>query len=285
MKNPSPAPLMRVLLDGQAEQQARADQEMAAGQDARPEIIITTEEHEVNAQAAQALARDPTMYQRGGSLVRVLRDTSPAGKGIRRPLAPRIDALPQPMLRERLSEVARWRSLRETSDGVEERPARPPAWCVSAVHVRAEWPGVRHLEAVVDYPVLRPDGTILCCPGYDTDTGLLLEPAGLLPNIAEPPSRAEAIKAMDTLLDVVSDFPFALPIHKSAWLAGLLTPLARFAFTGPAPLFLCDANVRGAGKGLLLNTTARIVTGQDFTVATYTDDEDELRKRITAARS
>ena len=60
--------------------------------------------------------------------------------------------------------------------------------------------------------------------------------------------------------------------------AWLLTPLARFAFTGPAPLFLVDANIRAAGKGLLLHVIAKIVTGEPFTIATYTHDEDELRK-------
>jgi hypothetical protein len=40
--------------------------------------------------------------------------------------------------------------------------------------------------------------------------------------------------------------------------------------------------VRAAGKGLLLNISARITTGQDFTVASYTHDEDELRKRVTS---
>jgi hypothetical protein len=65
-------------------------------------------------------------------------------------------------------------------------------------------------------------------------------------------------------------------------LAGLLTPLARFAFTGPSPLFLADANVRGSGKGLLLNCIAQIVTGTEFSTTTYTDNEEELRKRITS---
>jgi hypothetical protein len=35
----------------------------------------------------------------------------------------------------------------------------------------------------------------------------------------------------------VSDFPFERPEHRAAWLAGLLTPLAWFAFDGPAPLY------------------------------------------------
>jgi hypothetical protein len=263
--------------DGQPHQGA------GPGDDDRPSITITTEEHEVNAEAVTALGRDCAIYQRGGMLVRVVRDASPAAKGIRRPFAPRIEPLPPPLLRERLAANARWVMIKETSSGgAVEMRARPPAWCVSAVHARAGWPGIHHLEAVVDYPVLRPDGTILGRPGYDPETGLLLESAATCPAIPDRPSAAEAIDARDVLLDVVGDFPFEREAHKAAWLAALLTPLARFAFTGPTPLFLVDANVRAAGKGLLLDVISRIVTGERFTIATYTSDEDELRKRITS---
>jgi hypothetical protein len=248
----------------------------------RPTIVITTEEHEVNDEAGVALARDPGVYQRGSLLVRVVRDASPAAKGVRRPFTPRIEALPPPLLRERLAANARWVTLKETKEGLEEKPARPPAWCVAAVHARGHWPGLRHLEAVVDYPVLRPDGTVLARAGYDPDTGLLLEPAGESFNLPDRVSKDQAVAAAGGLLEVVADFPFERDVHRAAWLAGLLTPLARFAYHGPAPLFLVDANVRAAGKGLLLDCISRIVTGERFTIATYTDDAEELRKRITS---
>jgi hypothetical protein len=51
-----------------------------AYQDSRPIITITTEELEVNAAAARALSQDDSIYQRGGFLVRVVRDASPAAK-------------------------------------------------------------------------------------------------------------------------------------------------------------------------------------------------------------
>ena len=153
---------------------------------------------------------------------------------------------------------------------------------MAAVHARADWPGIRHLEAVVDYPVLRPDGTILSRQGYDPETGLLLETTGTFPTIPNHPTRSEVVTARDELLEVLSDFPFERDVHRAAWLAALLTPLSRFAFSGPAPLFLVDANVRAAGKGLLLDVILRIVTGERFTIAAYTSDEDELRKRITS---
>jgi hypothetical protein len=249
----------------------------------RPTIRITTQEDLVNAEAVIALAADPLLFQRGNLLVRIARDSSPAAQGVRRPFAPRIEALPPALLRERLAAAARWITVRAGKDGEEiEQPAHPPAWCVAAVHARGEWREIRHLEAVVDYPVLRPDGSILSKPGYDCSTGLLFEPAGSIPSLLDRPGKPEALAARDRLLDVVGDFPFEAAAHRAAWLAGLLTPLARFAFTGPSPLFLVDSNVRGAGKGLLLDTISRIVTGQRFTIASYTHDEDELRKRITS---
>lgn len=247
-----------------------------------PIITVSTEEHRVNEEALAALRNDPAIYQRGGMLVWVIRDESPAAAIIRPPFAPRIDALVREILRERLTAFARWQSIQERGNSVKVLPAHPPGWCVNAIHARGTWAGFRHLEGVIEYPVLRPDGTILQTPGYDAATGLLLEPAGSLPMIPPAPSRDDARQAARCLLDVVSDFPFASDLYRSAWLAALLTPLARFSFEGPAPLFLADANVRAAGKGLLLDVAALIVTGQRFTVATYTNDEEELRKRITS---
>jgi hypothetical protein len=247
--------------------------------DNRPTILIDVEEHKTNDEAIAALANDLTIYQRKGLLVRIVKDNSPAAKGLRRPVAPRIDCLPQALLSERMTVVAKWFSLGEKGP----RPAHPPGWCVAAVHARSDWPGIRHLEAVVDYPVLRPDGSILDRPGYDPETGLLLAPVGKPPEVPENPSKDEAIAARDLLLtEVVSDFPFQREEHRAAWLASLLTPLARFAFSGKSPLFLVDSNVRGSGKGLLLQATSVIVTGAEFPTAAFTDNEEELRKRITS---
>jgi hypothetical protein len=245
----------------------------------RREIWVTPDEHLVNDEAVEALATDNTIYQRGGQLVHVIRDSSPAAEGLRRPLAPRIEPLPKPLVRERLAASACW--LLATND-VDYKQVRPPAWCIEAVHARGTWPGISHLEGVIDCPVLRPDGTILDRPGYDAKLGLLLEPTCPLPAIADQPTRADALAARDVLNEVVTDFPFERPEHAAAWLAALLTPLARFAFAGPAPLFLVDANVRAAGKGLLLQCIAQIVTGKEFAVASYNEDDDELRKLVTS---
>jgi hypothetical protein len=248
----------------------------------RPVIVITTEEHAINNSAVEALGADVDLHQRGGLLARVTGDGHAEHRSIRRPAGPRIEPLLPPSLRERLTRCAQWLKVKETAGGPVELPAHPPAWAVSAVHARGHWPGVRPLEAIVEYPVLRPDGTILTTPGYDTGTTLIYAPSGPVDLVPAHPTASDIRSAVSALEDVVQDFPFETDAHRAAWVAALLTPLARFAFTGPAPMFLADANVRAAGKTLLIETIGYIVTGGPMTVSTYTADQDELRKRITS---
>ena len=65
-----------------------------------------------------------------------------------------------------------------------------------------------------------------------------------------------------------------------AFLAGLLTPLARYAIAGPCPLFLVDANVAGTGKTKLCDIVSILATGRDAARTTYPESEDEMRKQI-----
>jgi hypothetical protein len=246
-------------------------------EDDRPVIVIGPEEKEINDAAVAALARDQWVYQRGNLLVRLVKGTG-AKKGVSRPKSWFIDPLPNPLLREKLAEHARW--MKETKDG--PVPTNPPGWSVSAVASRGNWAGIPVLEAVLDHPVLSSTGEVLCAEGFYEEEGLLLTRAANLAGVPENPTRDDAAVALHELMEVVQDFPFAKPVHCSAWLAALLSPLCRFAFEGCSPLFLADANVRGSGKGLLLDCISRIVAGQRFSVATYSDDTDELRKRITS---
>ena len=253
------------------------------GDDDRPRILITTEEHAVNAKACRALASEPDLYQRGGLLVRIDEtEAEPEDAAIiRRPAGSLVvrEVMP-PLLRERLTRCALW--TKRDRNGIEV-PAHPPAWAVNAVHCRGDWPRVRRLNAVVTHPVLLPDGSILATPGYDPKFRLYASlPPELKLKIPYQPTKADVTAALALLFDVVSDFPFETPAHRSAWLAGLLTPLAWFAFDGPAPFFLIDGNVRGVGKGLLADVIAIIITGRRFATMAYTNDREELRKRITA---
>ena len=256
-------------------------------EDSRPEIELGPLEFLSVGQAVEALARhDHDLYQRGGQLVRIVRAPRPATRhGLTTSGAPRIELLPTANLRTRLTCVARIVQIVQKKDSEPEKvPAHPPGWLVQGVDAAGSWPGVRPLEAVVTSPVLLADGTVLQHPGYHADSGLLYlpEPDADYQPVPERPTHGDVVRARDALLEVVCDFPFAGEEHKAAWLAGVLTPLARFAFNGPAPLFLIDANVRSAGKGLLADAIARIASGREFARAAYTTDDDEMRKVITA---
>lgn len=232
-------------------------------------IRTGTDQKRVNDEAVAALARaKKNVYQRAGELVRVQRRQ----EGAR--LVPRINPLPLASLRELLSEVAQFEGERGL--------VHPPDWCVAGVAARCEWEDIPQLSHAVEYPVLRKDGSVLQVPGYDPTTQLLYAPSGDFVHVPEDPTKEQAEAARDRLLDLVCDFPFAQPVHRAAWLAGLLTLFARHAYDGPTPLFLVDGNVRGAGKGLLCHVAALVATGRRMPVTTQVLDEAEERKRITA---
>ncbi|MGL6074029.1 MAG: hypothetical protein ACRC8S_07700, partial [Fimbriiglobus sp.] len=248
-----------------------------------PQIVIGVKEHEVNDQAIQALAREPDLYQRGGLLTRVITEAEAPDRLLKRTMSARIEPIPSASLRERLTRVAEWVRVKATKDDMELVPAHPPEWCVNAIMARSQWAGIRKLEAVVEYPVLLPSGELLDVPGFDDKSGLLYQPSQV-PRLSVParPTQADATRAIEQLFEVVINFPFVGETHRASWLAGLLTPLARFAFQGGAPLFLVEGNTRGVGKGLLLNVISQILFNRTFSASMYTHDVEELRKRITA---
>jgi hypothetical protein len=246
---------------------------------AMTEIVVGTDEPRVIDEAIGALATCENVFQRGGSLVHIVEGIEPP-RGIARPKeSPRIAPMRFPRIREHLAAAAAW--WRPEDEG-EREAIHPPDWVVKAIDARGQWPGIRRLEAVVESPVLRADGTVLQDTGYDAATGIVYRPQVAFPPIADRPTKADAHSAVQSLMEVVEDFPFAGDGHRAAWLAGLLTPLARYAFHGPSPLYLIDANVRGSGKSLLSDSTSLIVAGRPMARMSLPRDDDETRKRITA---
>lgn len=241
----------------------------------RLDLLVTDREYEVNLEAARRMVALDGVYVRAGRLVRVVRDVK--AKKIERPQgAPTLGEIPRSIVRERLTEVCRFRARK----GGHLKTIAPPDWCVSAVQDRGEWPDARLLEGVVEAPVLRSDGTVLSQTGYDPGTGLLFESTRSFDEIRPMPTQEDAINAAEQLLEAVADFPFATPESRSAWLAFLLTPFARWAIDGPVPLMLVDGNVAGSGKSKLVDIVAILATGRHAPRSAPTDDNEEWRKRI-----
>lgn len=146
-------------------------------------------------------------------------------------------------------------------------------------------PGVRVLEAISTAPVFLADGSILFERGYNEQARVFLEPSvDLEDTIVPSPSLVEARESVAVFQDLLCDFDFHDEADFSSWLAGLLSPLVKAA-TGnaPAPLVCISASSPGAGKTLLSEVIARIVTGQGAEVRPYNcKDASEWGKRLTA---
>src|SRR5690606_22172050 len=127
----------------------------------KPRIVIRTAEPEVVTDALAALAQVNGIYCRRSLLVHVIRDASKPAGVIHPGGTSRIVPLGAAGVRDKLTLAAEWVTLKERKGELEEVPAHPPAWAAPAVEARKSWPGMRHLEGVVDSPVLRHDGTVL----------------------------------------------------------------------------------------------------------------------------
>lgn len=243
--------------------------------DDRPVIFLDTEEELVNDNVIDELHRLEDLYEREGTLCRVVAPTASSCAA-----APKIRDVGIATLREMLTRAVRFE---EEGKRGQTRPARPPDWCTRAIHARGRWPGVRPLRGVVQWPVMRPDGTVLQVAGYDPETALLYVPGARFAPVADVPSAADISDAKHLLSNLVKQFPFAKPEHFAAWVAMLLTPFVRYAYEGHAPLGLITANTRGTGKTKLAQLIAIILTGRPAPQKSQVMDEAEDRKRFTVA--
>lgn len=254
-------------------------------EDARPKIIVNRhEEFEINEQAIAAIAALPNVYQRFGALVRVVNAKRKRPGLTDEQIVPEIRPFTQPLLRELFTRAACWCEAQQDDESGHSALVRvhPPDWCVKAVFDWASWPKVNHLHHLSEVPVIFADGAVVSTPGYDRRTGILYSPCISFPDVPEAPTQEDVKAAAAQLLDVVCDFSFETEERRSAWLAALLTPIARWAFEGQNPLFVLDANQSGSGKGLLLKVISWIVLGREMDFLTPTHDEEEERKRITS---
>ena len=254
-----------------------ADDPAAGGElgDRRVRVLVTPDLHLTVARTIDALAADPGVYRWGDSLAEI---------------HPADDDLPCRVARLKVEGVAvaasrAARFVREKTDSegnVECVHIEPPGRAVAAVAAAGRWPGVRPLELITSGPVLRPDGTVLASAGYDAAARLFvpLEALAGVPPIPEHPTQADAAAAAGLLLDLVCDFPFAGPAHRSAWLSGLLSVASRPAFNGPTPLVMIVGNKAGVGKGRLVTVTMLIAVGRKPDPLGLGATDEETDKRI-----
>ncbi len=200
----------------------------------------------------------------------------------------RIEPLTPDTFAYRLAYLARWFTIKTDKNGNRTRVFQPPPGflvkhLMAAPVADTPVPG---LNRITDIPVFDRDGDLIDQPGFHHASGIFYNPAFYIEPIPERVSVADVNKAKDLLLrDLLVDFPFAGAGDKHNAIGALLTPFVREMIIGPTPMILAEASLPRSGKGLLIESILTICFGgkEGYEMLTYTADEKEMSKRITAA--
>lgn len=197
---------------------------------------------------------------------------------------PTIDILSKDALRGVLDRCANWLGKDQKGRTV---VIYPPSEVVSDVLALPERP-LPALEGVTQCPVFGEDGSLADRPGYNPGARCWYQrPSDLhLRPLPPRPSDADLERARDILCTPYREFPFPDQDVGSSLahsVAGMLLPFGRRLISGPTPLHLVTSAQVGSGKGLLCDVMTIPATGATSRVTCWTKDEDELRKRATAA--
>lgn len=182
------------------------------------------------------------------------------------------------------TDTVKWRAGKPTKNNPNPDPVAAPASpavpVLKSVLTTTNWLALRPLAGVVTAPVLRPDGTLIQDPGYDSATGLYYSPELDVPRVPERPSDEDTRDALAFLLEeVLGDFPWKDAADLANYIALLMTPILRPYIGGLVPLGAISASERGSGKTLLTNVIGRLYR---MISRPWVSSDEEIRKAITS---
>jgi putative DNA primase/helicase len=154
----------------------------------------------------------------------------------------------------------------------------PPENITSALLTLRDW-RFPEVVGIVNAPTMRPDGSILSELGYDPATRLWCNSDIELPPIADKPSRAQAVVALQLVKALLAGFPFVGPVDWAVALAAIQSAVLRGAFD-LVPLMAILAHASGTGKSYLVDLIATIITGRKCPVITGSKSGEEMEKRL-----
>jgi hypothetical protein len=249
----------------------------------RPEIrIVAGQLHDVVDAAENALIARGGVYQRGTFLVRPgwSRITIHGGTKDKPKTteAMRIIPVKVPNIAEMMNRSATF--TKYNARDKEWYPTDCPHRVAETYVARTGQWKVATLTGIIQAPTLRPDGTILDQPGYDPETGLLFDPAGVtFPDIPDAPSRQDALGALEKLKALIRHFPFVSNADESVALSGFLTVMIRRSLPS-APLHAYTAPAPGTGKSFLVDGPAVLATGKPASVIAQGEKVEEFEKGL-----
>jgi hypothetical protein len=234
-------------------------------------------------QAESALiAAEAPIYERGHELVRAVRlGAFEDSAGIRRKAGSTILVpVEVPWLVQAMAEATGWYK-KAGDDGF--KAVDPPS--MYATHLKARVGAWRfpNLVGIASTPTMASDGRVVQDPGFDPESGLLLDFAErAFPRVPGAPTMDEARAALATLLRPMRDFPFDSEASRSVAVAAVLTGLIR-ASMDTAPMHAFDAPTAGTGKSLLTSLIGVITMGREPPAMSQGKDPEEDEKRLGAA--
>lgn len=248
--------------------------------DDRPTIKIERNNVKaINDQAEAALlVACRFLYSRGGDIVRPMIALMPDGRGgkIR---TIKIRRLTRAALHELLDSAANW--IKFDARSKKDVAIDAPMQVADALLARGS-SKLRPLNAVIEAPTLRADGSILDVPGYDAATGLLYAPSCEYAPLPQHPTMADAAAALKRIEAGIDKFPYVSPVDRSVALAAVLTCAVRRSLPR-APMFGMGAPAAGSGKSTLVDYACIIATGAPVPVFSQGSDEAEMEKRLHGA--
>ncbi len=242
-----------------------------------PQIVVNNRQlRDVSQEALHALAaanQPPALFIRSSTLIHLQSDEK------HRPILSEVNTY---YLRHRLTAVADFAVI---AAGKEPKTTAifPPLDLARDILAREEWP-FPPVEAIIETPALRPDGSLLDRPGYDPQTQLIYVPApGLqVPPIPDRPTGAQVAAAIDLIDEAIGEFPYRDAASRANAFGLLVTAAVRPAIHGNVPMPVIDAPKAGTGKSLLAEVVAVTATGRPAAMMSGDKADEEWRKSITA---
>jgi hypothetical protein len=216
----------------------------------------------------------PCIFSRTGILVRLHRNERYV-----------IELLTRDMLKHAMARSARFYVIGE-GGRVRETEVSPPNEVANNILAADDWPGIPDIKAIIETPVIRPDGSILSAQGYDAATHLYLAPIVDLSGLVIPEvltQKHAAASAQYILDEIFADFPFENNASRTNTLATLLSVIVRPLIKGNVPITTLDKPQAGTGASLIADIISTITTGKPASMWGMPETEDEWRKAITSA--
>jgi hypothetical protein len=219
------------------------------------------------------------VFKRGPHVVRIGRAFELSDNLQRSSMQPVVLGVTKPWLVRELTERATFNRYDKRMD--DYRVVDCPVNIASTLETGTDDDTFRPLTAMANTPILRADGRICTTPGYDDETGIYYAPNLDFPPIPERPTWQDARTAIEELLALVKEFPFANDGSKSVFLADVLTALARPTLP-KAPAVLYCATMAGTGKTLMASIANLIAYGHATLHPWPHGNEEELKKVFTS---